>query len=65
MNEKELFVKMKEIENEYLKPHSFYKFNNYWLPWEVVKESKNDYDLEVVCMKALTNCNERGVNIPK
>jgi len=41
MNEKELFVKMKEIENEYLKPHSFYKFNNYWLPWEVVKESKN------------------------
>ncbi len=32
---------MKEIEAEYLKPHDFAKFNNYWLPREVVEQSTN------------------------
>ena len=41
MEEQQLFQKMKEIEAEYLKPHDFWKFNNYWLPREVVVESKN------------------------
>tara|TARA_B100000941_G_scaffold285289_1_gene257129 strand:+ start:1154 stop:1834 length:681 start_codon:yes stop_codon:yes gene_type:complete len=41
MNEEELFNKMKEIEGEYLKPHDFWKFNNYWLPRDVVVDSKN------------------------
>ena len=41
MEEQQLFQKMKEIEAEYLKPHDFAKFNNYWLPREVVEQSTN------------------------
>jgi len=41
MEEQQLFNKMKEIEAEYLKPHDFAKFNNYWLPREVVEQSTN------------------------
>ena len=41
MNEQDLFNKMKQIEGEYLKPHAFAKFNNYWLPREIVEQSTN------------------------
>ena len=43
MNEEQLnlFNRMKKIEGEYLQPHSFWKFNNYWLPRDVVVDSKN------------------------
>ena len=41
MKEHDLYKKMKSIEAEYLKPHEFQQFKNYWLPKEIVQESTN------------------------
>lgn len=37
----ELYNRMKAIELEFLMPHSFAKFKNYWLPENLVKSSRN------------------------
>ena len=37
----QLFHKMKAIEQEFLQPHDFPQFKNYWLPVDVVKDSRN------------------------
>ena len=37
----ELYEKMKKIEGEYLQPQNFKQYKNYWLPENIVKESKN------------------------
>tara|TARA_Y100000004_G_scaffold197087_1_gene269653 strand:+ start:43 stop:726 length:684 start_codon:yes stop_codon:yes gene_type:complete len=41
MNEQQLYDKMKQVEAEYLKPHNFKQYKNYWLPEKIVKESTN------------------------
>lgn len=41
MNKQRLMEEIRKIEKEYLKPQSFKKYSNYWLPEKVVKESKN------------------------
>jgi len=43
----ELYEKMKKIEGEYLQPQKFKQYNNYWLPENIVKESKNVLSLGV------------------
>ena len=43
MNEElqHVYNRMKVIENEYLQPQQFKQYSNYWLPKEIVENSKN------------------------
>jgi FkbM family methyltransferase len=43
----ELLTKIKLIENKYLQPQNFKQYKNYWLPENIVKESKNVLSLGV------------------
>ena len=46
MNE-QLLSDIKELEAQYLKPHSFKQYKNYWLPEYIVRGSKNVLSLGV------------------
>ena len=47
MNEQELLTEIKKLEGVYLKPQTFKQYKNYWLPENIVKESKNVLSLGV------------------
>jgi len=46
MNE-QLLSDIKKLEEQYLKPHSFKQYKNYWLPEYIVKQSTNVLSLGV------------------
>ena len=47
MNEQQLLTEIKKLEGVYLKPQNFKQYKNYWLPENIVKESKNVLSLGV------------------
>jgi len=47
MNNEILLSKIKKIEQQYLEPHTFKQYKNYWLPEYIVRESKNVLSLGV------------------
>jgi FkbM family methyltransferase len=47
MDEVKLLSDIKELESQYLKPHSFKQYKNYWLPEYIVKQSTNVLSLGV------------------
>ena len=47
MNEQQLLTDIKKLEGLYLKPQNFKQYKNYWLPENIVKDSKNVLSLGV------------------
>ena len=47
MNEQQLLTEIKKLEGVYLKPQNFKQYKNYWLPENIVKDSKNVLSLGV------------------
>jgi len=47
LNEQELLTEIKRLEGIYLQPQKFKQYKNYWLPENIVKESKNVLSLGV------------------